>query len=332
MTIKNNINHIVFVLDKSGSMRHIADSLLKVFKNQIAFLAQRSKEMDQETRVSVYTFSENVECLIYDKDVLRLPDISKYYQTGGNTDLIQGTLKSIEDLEKTPQLYGDHAFLVFVLTDGAHNCGEHNERELANKIKSLPENWTLATLVPNQSGVFAAKQVGFPAQNIQVWETTSVGMESAGNAIQQATNSYFTARAAGVRSVKNLFQMNVQNIAPQAVKQNLVELSPASYSLFPVSQKKDIKGFVEQWGLPYVIGSSYYMLTKPEKVQFHKQVCLQDKMTGKVYSGTQCRTMLNLPDYEVMVEPSQHPNYNIFFQSKSVNRWLVPGTMLLVMK
>jgi outer membrane lipoprotein-sorting protein len=74
-TISNIINHIVLVLDASSSMGPFANELVKVADKQIAYLAQRSKELDQETRITVYTFatkdyygSPDIRCLIYDKD------------------------------------------------------------------------------------------------------------------------------------------------------------------------------------------------------------------------------------------------------------------------
>jgi Mg-chelatase subunit ChlD len=72
MAIQNYINHVVLVLDESASMTNHKRDLVRVADGQIEYLARRSQELDQETRVSVYVFSNEVKCLIYDKDVLRL--------------------------------------------------------------------------------------------------------------------------------------------------------------------------------------------------------------------------------------------------------------------
>jgi hypothetical protein len=66
---QNYINHVVLNLDASASMGPHRNNLIRVADGQIKYLAQRSQELDQETRVSVYSFNEEVECLIYDKDV-----------------------------------------------------------------------------------------------------------------------------------------------------------------------------------------------------------------------------------------------------------------------
>src|SRR6188508_3210323 len=103
------VNHVAFVLDGSSSMDIHAASVVKVVDAQTAYLARRSKEMDQETRVSVYVFADEVECLIYDTDVLRLPSIKDLYSPYGWTALLAATIKSQQDLAATGTLYGEHS-------------------------------------------------------------------------------------------------------------------------------------------------------------------------------------------------------------------------------
>jgi len=332
--ISNNINHVVLILDASSSMGSFAADVVRVFDNQIQHLATRSKEMGQETRVSVYTFADKVSCLIYDRDVLRLPSLASHYRAQGNTALVDGVLTAIDDLRKTPEMYGDHAFLAFCLTDGEENRSVYKPADLSDTLKTLPDNWTVAALVPNAMGAHECKRAGFSVDNISIWNTSSAkGVEEAGDVIRVATDSFMRARATGVRSTKNLFSMDTSKLSTSAVKSNLKELSPHDYMLLPVSRKVAIKDFVESWTKePYRVGAGYYTISKPEKVQAGKQVCIQHKLTGKVYAGAAARQLLGLPDHEVKVEPAAHPDYSILVQSQSVNRWLVPGTNLLVMK
>lgn len=331
--IKNYINHIVFVVDSSSSMKRLTAETVRVFDTQIKHLAQRSKELDQETRVTVYFFSDTTKCVIYDKDVLRLPSLKDYYDPYGNTALIDGMLLSISDLELTSQKYGDHSFLIFGLTDGEENASRKSSSDLLNKIKALPENWTVACLVPNQTGVHEAKKFGFPANNVQVWSTDVGGVEKAGDKIRAATDAFMTARTKGVRGTKNLFDLDVSNLNTDVVMDKLDQLSANQYVLIPVHNDSVIQPLVESWTKnPYIKGSAYYQLTKAEKIQPYKQVCIQDKLSGKVYSGTNARQMLKLPATEVKVNPTTHNKFDIFIQSTSVNRKLLQGTKLLVIK
>lgn len=108
---QNYINHVALVLDASSSMSHLSRKVVEVADQQIAYLARRSQELDQETRVTVYVFADKVECVIYDKDVLRMPSLKQMYRAGGMTALLAATLKSQRELAQTAQLYGDHSFL-----------------------------------------------------------------------------------------------------------------------------------------------------------------------------------------------------------------------------
>jgi hypothetical protein len=330
--IQNLINHIVFVVDASGSMKTNRDEAVKVFDSQIAYLAKRSKELNQETRVSVYLFNDRVQCLIYDMDVMRLPSLGKHYYPNGNTALIDGTLKAIADLKLTPELYGDHAFLIYVLTDGEENRSTATPAQLSKEITGIKSNWTFAALVPNSRGLYEAKKFGFSPENIQIWETSASGINEIGEVMRQATDSYMTSRSTGIRSTKSLFKVSA-SLNPAVVKGTLVQLNPNEYFCLPVHKTAIIKDFVESWTQsPYRIGSAYYQLTKPEVIQAHKQVCVTEKLTGKVYSGVNARKLLGLPDAEIKVAPDNYGDYTIFVQSKSINRKLVAGTSLIVLK
>lgn len=326
------INKIYFVLDKSGSMYRLEDQVIKVFDNQISYLAQRSKELNQETRITVYQFSDNVECLMYDRDCLRIPNIKDYYKVGGNTKLIDACIQAIKEARLSPELYGDYGHLLFCLSDGLENRSENRPSDLSNLIKNLPDNWTVCALVPDQRAVFEAKAAGFPVGNIQVWSTTEHGIQEVGRVITETTESYMTARAKGVRGTKNLFSLNTQNLNSKTIKTTLQQLNPSSYQILRVSQDIAIKPFVEAWNKTYVPGSAYYQISKPEKIQAYKQILVQDVKNGKVYGGNDARTILGLPNFEVKVTPANHPDYILYAQSTSLNRKLIGGTQLIVLK
>src|SRR5215472_7586635 len=116
----NYINHITIVGDQSASMGRHATAFVKVYDNLVAHLVERSKHHDQETRITTYLFDSigGVQCVTYDKDVLRVPSIAKAYRPRGMTPLVDASMLAIKDLRMVPQKYGSHAFLTFVITDG----------------------------------------------------------------------------------------------------------------------------------------------------------------------------------------------------------------------
>ncbi|MEU1947321.1 vWA domain-containing protein [Streptomyces sp. NPDC020125] len=341
---QNYINHVALVLDASSSMSHLSGKVVDVADQQIAYLARRSKELDQETRVTVYVFADKVECVIYDKDVLRMPSLKQLYRVGGMTALLAATLKSQRELAQTAQLYGDHSFLTFVLTDGqenaSHRCPDaptKNPRELvqavANLMQTQEDNWTLAVLVPDQMGKREAMQCGFPKDNIAIWDATSTqGLEEAGQVIQQATENFMMGRAQGIRGSRAVFSTGAEAVNKETIKAaGLTPVNPSEYQLIPVAREAAIREWVIECGHTYRTGGAFYQLSKSEKIQARKQIAVLEKKTDRVYTGPEARSLLGLPDTEVRVKPDHNNDFTIFVQSTSVNRKLVPHTRLLLM-
>ncbi|MEU7136611.1 vWA domain-containing protein [Streptomyces sp. NPDC046261] len=341
---QNYINHVALVLDASSSMSRLSNKVVEVADQQIAYLARRSQELDQETRVTVYVFSNKVECVIYDKDVLRMPSLKQMYRVGGMTALLAATLKSQRELAQTAQLYGDHSFLTFVLTDGqenaSHRCPDapaKDPRELvqavAKVIETQEDNWTLAVLVPDQMGKREAMQCGFPKDNIAVWDATSTqGLEEAGQVIQQATEKFMVGRAQGIRGSRAVFSTTAEAVNKDTIKAaGLTPANPSEYQLIPVARAAAIRDWVIECGYTYRTGCAFYQLSKSEKIQAKKQIAVLEKKTDRVYTGPQARALLGLPDMEVRVKPDHNDDFTIFVQSTSVNRKLVPNTRLLLM-
>lgn len=335
MSTQNNINHVGLVLDGSGSMAMHRASVIRVADTLMSHLAQRSKEMDQETRVSVYVFDHEVKCVIFDKDVLRLPSIKTLYSIGGTTALIDATIQSQADLSQTAQMYGDHAFLTYVLTDGQENASKrYTPTDLKILLDNQAENWTVGVFVPNASGVFEAKRFGFPAGNIATWDTTSnMGIEEVGKVIRQSTDAYMAARATGVRGTRTLFSTGADAVNKTSVAAaKLTPLATGSYFLVPVPKDTPIKEFVEsaQGVGTFQVGKTFYPLMKPETIQANKKLAVVEKATAKVFMGDGVRQMIGLPDMEVRVRPNHNPDYTIYVQSTSVNRKLIAGTKVLI--
>ncbi|MBO3678751.1 vWA domain-containing protein [Streptomyces sp. NEAU-YJ-81] len=341
---QNYINHVALVLDASSSMSHLSGKVVEVADQQIAYLARRSKELDQETRVTVYVFADKVECVIYDKDVLRMPSLKQLYQVGGMTALLAATLKSQRELAQTAQLYGDHSFLTFVLTDGqenaSHRCPDaptKNPRELvqavAKMMQTQEDNWTLAVLVPDQMGKREAMQCGFPKDNIAIWDATSTqGLEEAGQVIQQATENFMMGRAQGIRGSRAVFSTGAEAVNKDTIKAaGLAPVNPSEYQLIPVAREAAIREWVIECGHTYRTGGAFYQLSKSEKIQARKQIAVLEKKTDRVYTGPEARSLLGLPDTEVRVKPDHNDDFTIFVQSTSVNRKLIPHTRLLLM-
>ena len=343
------INRITFLIDASSSMIQHQESTVKVIKNQVEYLARRSQEMGQETRVSIASFADAMQWLVYDCDVLRLPTIDGLFAPYGNTALIEAVMRAHNDIAKTPELAGDYAYLMYVLTDGQENVseddngGRSHSSHLSEMIGNQSDNWTFAAFVPDVLAKRSAVDYGFPKDNVAVWDTTSVaGMIEVGESMTRATESYLQGRQQGVRGSRQIFSTGPDAVNKQTVRAALQPLAMDQYSIIPVTpdgvQKGDkvrVDKFIrDDCGMKFQVGKVYYQWMKREKVQPQKQLAVFEKSTGKVYvgSGDEVRQMIGLPNLNVSTAPGLNKDYTIYVQSTAPNRNLVPFTNVLVMK
>lgn len=330
--LDNIINHYIVVIDESFSMYRLRNSVIKVVDGLVQHLATTSKDLNQETRLSVYAFNSRgtERCLVWDIDVLRMPSINGMYNPDGRTALVDCTILAITDLKTVPVKYGDHSFVLYVITDGQEN--DSRQRYSFNQhLAGLADNWTLGVFVPDKQGVAQAKQWGFPEGNIKVWDTTSAqGLEEVGSVLRTTSSALMQNRKQGIRGTKSLFKL--QTVSKTDVAKNLTPLiAGIDYYLggVPYDSRSDtyMADFV---GRPWVKGQVFYQLSKTEKIQSYKHVAIL--AGGKVYVGQAARTMLGLPsDQDVEVVPDNWTDYKIFVQSTAPNRKLLAGTQVLIM-
>jgi hypothetical protein len=345
------INHVVFALDASSSMSgRRARQLVEIAGAEVAHLAKvsASDEMNQETRVAFYTFNGKASCIVPERDVMRLPTIKEVYHVGGSTALLDAVTLVLDDFELVSQKYGNHAFLLYVLTDGEENVSSPaNRMNIGRRLANLPENVTIACFVPDEDGKRYLSGFGFPAGNTAIWDVDAAdGMKQVGQVMRQATTNYMTARASGLSSTTSLFSMDATAVNDTTVKQNLTPLSTDEYVLIPVTPPPasnegkpwEIKQFAEHCGHQYTAGySGYYELVATKKkpsevIQGNKKIIVVDKKTNQAYGGNAGRSLVGLGAETKRVRPGDNPDYKIYVLSGSVNRHLVPGTHLLIKK
>jgi hypothetical protein len=340
------INHVALVLDGSSSMAGHTSKVIEVADAQIKHLAIRSEELHQETRVSVYLFADTVQCLIFDMDVMRLPSIEHLYTARGNTALIDATMKSQEDLATTSQIYGDHGFLTFVITDGQENMSRlFNRSDMIRYITGMKPGWSLGFLVPAgdergyNDGKAIMRRMDVPADMIQTWDTADLdGFVGAGQSVTAASDSFMTSRAAGRTVLRSAFSTGTDAVNATTVKAALTPLPMDKYTLIPVEVGKEkvrADEFIrDHCGMKFVLGTVYYQWNKRESVQPQKRLAVVEKKTGKVFVGTgdEIRSLIGLPSMLYRDKPVSNPDYDVFVQSTAPNRNLIEHTKALVMK
>lgn len=358
---KHKVNHVALVIDRSGSMSRHRDTVVRVVDEFVKGLKEESDALGHETRISLYSFNHNVECLVWDMDVKALPSIRGLYTPDGATSLIEASVLSLKDLKsEVSEKYGEHSFLQVVWTDGEENASGHREygtmhtqygrvtnrvqldlwlREIRSVMSDLPDHWTSAILVPTSLAKRTAVSYGFAAGNVAVWDAeTTKGVEEAIGTVKAAATSFLRGREAGVRGTTSLFAVG-QNLDVKTVHAALKPLDGTRYRLLDVKAEdhdKEIRPFVYSKfvgtpGFQYKLGMAYYQLGARVTVQASKNVAVLDESSGLVYGGPDALRLVfgdeNVgPDgkllHNLSVKAGHNKNLKIFVQSKSVNRKL----------
>jgi hypothetical protein len=339
------INHVALVLDGSSSMEEHEQKVIEVADAQIQHLALRSEELKQETRVSVYLFADTVTCLIFDMDVMRLPSIKHLYRVYGNTALVDATMKSQQDLATTSQIYGDHAFLTFVITDGMENRSrQFHASQMVNHITTPRPGWSLGFLVPQgdrygrNDGRQYMQRLNVPADMIQTWDAADLdGFTGAGQSVTVATDSFMNSRAAGHAVTRSAFSTGPEAINTTTVTSALDPLPLDAYDVLSVGPADmQMDHFFAKEGLTYRSGKGHYLLRPQSKIQPNKQIVVVNRKSNQAFSddtvgSPRVRDLLGLPrDVTVTITPNVNHEWKVFVQSKANNRKVLRGTEVLV--
>ena len=324
--------HLALLIDSSGSMRGLDTKVVKNVNNILEALQTKAKELSQKVLVSLYSFGGTVDTLLLRQPIDRSPRLkASDYTASGTTPMVQALNRAISDLEAVDGK--DIANLVTVVTDGEGDF-DYGQETLNQKMVKLTGNdrWTFSFLIPRGNTYHINSRFrSLPAGNIQEWDTTEKGLEVGSQAMANGYASYLGLRSTGATKSTGFFTAAVSTQQAQAAKQNLNDVRKDFKELTVRTQDpKTLQEFIEARQLTFQKGKSFYQLSKTEKVQPEKEILLRECATGAVYGGAQARGILGLPvGVEVKVKPADHGTWDVFVQSTSNNRKLMPGTNLL---
>lgn len=320
--------------DHSGSMSSLRNPAIKDYNASIEAIKTAAKDNDIDTVASVTSCGINggVRDEVINSSISRLQPIDSYIADGG-TPLFDSVGRLIEVFKSVPDYDNqDVTFLVMAITDGEENASRVWKRTLGTEIKRLQatDRWTFVFRVP-RGYRRNLEALGIPSGNIQEWDQTERGLRESSVQTVSAVSDYFTNVSRGIRSTKS-FYANIGKLSANEVVGAMSDIS-GEVVIYPVPTRSEIASFLAlKTKQPYRKGTGFYQLSKPEKaVQDYKVIVARNKNTGAVYGGTtQIRQLLALPTYgTISLRPGDHGDWDIFIQSTSTNRVLMPGTSAL---
>ena len=335
-TTKNNTSkqlksttHVALVIDDSGSMHHLKDSVIKFINETIDTIRVNSRKYKQDTKLTLSQFNTQHRVLYTNQDINKVK-LFRDYHPGGGTALFNAVCETIKDFKSRDN--GKDSFLLYVCTDGEENSSTSENKIAIRKLihdNQLTNRWTFVFHLPKGYANIFSSQFNISKDNIREWDATEEGLNQAKISTQSGFDQYYISRSLGLTST-NTFFADLSKIQPTQVKQTLDDLS-RQYSIYTVDKECDIRSFVEnKTGRPYVAGTTFYELTKPEKLQSYKEILVMPRGQKKLYGGDQARQLIKLPDEDVKLDIKNLSSWRLFLQSTSYTRKLVRGTLIAV--
>lgn len=158
---------IIFIIDKSGSMGHLADDTIGGFNSFI-----ESQKDDTKTTLTTVLFDSSWKVLHDGLDIYEVsPMTKKDYITGGMTamlDAIGETINRVQERHDELGVEKPDNVLFVITTDGQENSSRHfNKAQIERMIKHQTKGhgWEFIFLGANMDAVEEAASIGISATN-----------------------------------------------------------------------------------------------------------------------------------------------------------------------
>lgn len=169
--------HILFILDRSGSMQPQANDVIGGFNGYLERLRNEAKQDGLQTRVSLVTFAVDDTIAYSAKPLEEIPLLTTAdYQPSGGTALLDAFFANVT---KYREMLGQGDFgnnagevqpvLVIVFTDGEENSSRlHGWRQVQDLIGECEAlgNWTFAYVGAHASAWSQSEQMSVKRGNV----------------------------------------------------------------------------------------------------------------------------------------------------------------------
>jgi hypothetical protein len=260
-----------------------------------------------------------------------VPSLSQYVVDGQSTPLWDSVNTGIDTLMWDGGF--NDTYILMTITDGGENSSDIDIGTLKRRIEQLQatDRWTFVFRVPlGYRGQLL--NLGIPAGNIIEWEQTEVALAASTAHTVSAMRSYVSDVSKGVTSSRSFYDTSaLEDIRPADLRAELTDITDKVRveSVWSEDEGTQIRDFCMKSFGEFEIGRAYYQLDKTEKVQPSKKLIIKHKKKGKYYSGD-VRSTLSLPSYgEIKLKPADHPDYEVYVQSTSVNRKMTKKTKVV---
>lgn len=188
---KNKLPTIIsFILDRSGSMENIRDSVISGFNEYIGGL--KADKLTKEALFSLTTFDNvSIDTPYVLTPIKMVKKLSKEtFVPRGGTPLYDAAVNTIEKLAEVAGK--KQPVIVAIMTDGEENSSrEHDASCMKDLIETLKAkgNWTFVFMGANQDSWSNARNLGFDQGSVMDFAFNDLGTKSMMRSFACATSN-----------------------------------------------------------------------------------------------------------------------------------------------
>ena len=167
---------IVFILDESGSMRHLKDSTISSFNEMLE--SQKNLDTEFPAYLTTVVFSDNMKKICDHKEIHEVENMtSENYNPNGCTALMDTLGKTINEMSEINK-DNDKNVIFIIITDGYENASREFKREDIKKmIKAKREmGWNFIFFGANIDSNKEAESLGIDKKNASNFKATASGL------------------------------------------------------------------------------------------------------------------------------------------------------------
>lgn len=188
--MKKNLTEMVFVLDRSGSMRHLTNDTIGGFNSMI----ENQKKEEGEAFVTTVLFDNQYELLHDHIDIREIQPITnnEYYARGMTAllDAIGKTINSIGNrLSATPEDERPDKVIFVITTDGFENASVEFTKSAVKEMiehQQSKYSWIFMFLGANMDAVGEAASLGINTDFARTYTADTWGTQSVYNSTSKA--------------------------------------------------------------------------------------------------------------------------------------------------
>ena len=172
---------IICILDRSGSMRSLAEDTIGGYNSFI----EKQKQNSSKAEVTTVIFDDKYEKIVDGIDLQEIPELtSAEYYARGTTALLDALGKTITEtlgkMEGKKICPAKRRVLVMIMTDGLENASkEYKKSEIKSLIEATTKEykWNYIFIGANIDSVSEAASIGIGRRNAVNYAPTAAGVQ-----------------------------------------------------------------------------------------------------------------------------------------------------------